>query len=83
MTPDKSEEKKVIEQTEEYLEIEYPDVDYENYDVLYDNMGNFDQFEYAAKVRDLDSGEEFLVYYNDNSKQMEDSIKYSDEFYFQ
>ena len=44
-------------------------------------MGNFDQFEYAAKVRDLDTGDEFWVYYNDQTKKMEESLKYSEEFY--
>lgn len=80
MSPSKSEEKKVIAQAEEYLETEYPNGNYEIYDVLYDNMGNYYEFDYAAKVRNLDNGDDFLVYYNDQSKQMEDSIKYSDEF---
>lgn len=78
MNPSKSEENKVIAQAEEYLETEYPDGNYEIYDVLYDNMGNYYYFEYAAKVRNLDNGDDFLVYYNDQSKQMEDSIKYPD-----
>lgn len=81
MTPDKSEEKKVITQAEEYLKTEYPNGNYKIYDVLYDNMGNFDQFEYAAKVRKTDDGEEFLVYFNENAGQMENSLKYADEFY--
>lgn len=80
MSSDKSEEKKVIAQAEKYLEKEDPNGNYKIYDVLYDNMGNFDQFEYAAKVRNLDDGEEFLIFYNEQTKQMEDSRKYPDEF---
>jgi len=75
MTPDKTEITKVTKQAEEY-----PNEKYEIYDTLYDNMGNFPQFDYAAKVRNLDSDETFLVYYNDKTEQMEDSLKYADEF---
>ncbi|MUK90638.1 hypothetical protein GMD78_19975 [Ornithinibacillus sp. L9] len=76
MTPKKAEEEKVIEQAEEYLEGNYEINQYEIYDVLYDNMGNYGAFEYAAKVRELNSGKDFLVYYNEQTNQMEDSLNY-------
>jgi hypothetical protein len=72
MSPKKAEEEKVKTQAEEFLNSNY-DGEYEIYDVLYDNMGNFNYFEYAAKVRDKSTGEEFLVYYNDGLQKMEDS----------
>lgn len=73
MTPSKSESKKVIAQAEEYLEEKYPNEDFEIYDVLYDNMGNYPEFDYAAKVRNETTGEEFLVYYYEQYEQMVDT----------
>ena len=72
MSPNKSEEEKVKMQAEEFLNSNY-DGEYEIYDVLYDNMGNFNYFKYAAKVRDKSTEEDFLVYYNDDLQEMEDS----------
>ena len=72
MSPNKSEEEKVKMQAEEFLNSNY-DGEYEIYDVLYDNMGNFNYFKYAAKVRDKSTEEDFLVYYNDELQEMEDS----------
>ncbi|GKV63910.1 MULTISPECIES: hypothetical protein [unclassified Sporosarcina] len=72
MSPNKSEEEKVKMQAEEFLNSNY-DGEYEIYDVLYDNMENFNYFKYAAKVRDKSNGEDFLVYYNDELQKMEDS----------
>ena len=72
MSPNKSEEEKVKIQAEEFLNANY-DGEYEIYDVLYDNMGNFNYFKYAAKVRDKSTGEDFLIYYNDGLQEMEDS----------
>ncbi|WP_169823974.1 hypothetical protein [Bacillus marinisedimentorum] len=74
MTPDEDEEEKVIARAEEYLETNDEHANYEIYDVLYDNMGNYGKFEYAAKVRDVNSGVEFLVFYNDDTGKMEDSL---------
>ncbi|WP_066224251.1 hypothetical protein [Metabacillus fastidiosus] len=74
MRPDKSEMEKVTKQAEEYLEKNYKDGNYEIYDVLYDNMGNYSKFEYAAKVRKIDSNVEFLIYYNAETDTMEDSL---------
>ncbi len=54
----------------------YNESEFEIYDVLYDNMGNYTLFDYAAKVRNLNTGEEFLVYYNEQAGQMEDTLKY-------
>lgn len=79
MKPDKDEEEKVRVQAEEYLEENYKDQDFEIYDVLYDNMGNFGYFEYAALVRNTDTGVEFKVYYNNTTQKVEDDLKLDQE----
>ena len=71
MKPDKDEEEEVKIQAEQYLEDKFND-NFEIYDTLYDNMGNFG-FEYAAKVRDKKTNTQFLVYYDDETKQMVDT----------
>lgn len=58
MKPDKDKEEKVRIQAEQYLKEHFND-NFEIYDTLYDNMGNF-SFEYAAKVRDKKSNIEIL-----------------------
>lgn len=73
MKGDPVEEKKVRVQAEQYL-VEYFKEETHVYDVLYDNMGNFDEFEYAAKVREEKYGTEFLVYSNVHTGKMEDSF---------
>ena len=79
MSPSKSEEEIVKIQAREFLNSNY-DGEYEIYDVLYDNMGNFNYFEYAAQVRDQSTGEDFLVYYNDALQKMEDSREVDKKF---
>ena len=71
MKPDKDEEEKIKIQAKQYLEEKFND-NFEIYDTLYDNMGNFG-FEYAAKVRDKKTNTQFLVYYNDETEQMVDT----------
>ena len=71
MKPDKDKEEEVRIQAEQYLEDNFND-NFEIYDTLYDNMGNFG-FEYAAKVRDKKTNIEFLAYYDDETKQMVDT----------
>ncbi|MCL1702663.1 hypothetical protein [Lysinibacillus sp. Bpr_S20] len=72
MKPDKDKEEEIRNQAEQYLEENFND-NFEIYDTLYDNMGNF-EFEYAAKVRDKKTNTEFLVYYDDDeTKQMVDT----------
>jgi hypothetical protein len=71
MKPDKNKEEEVRIQAEQYLEDNFND-NFEIYETLYDNMGNF-EFEYAAKVRDKKTNTEFLVYYDDETKQMMDT----------
>lgn len=71
MKPDKEEEAKVKIQAEQYLEDKFND-NFEIYDTLYDNMGNFN-FEYAAKARDKRSNTQFLVYYEEGTEQMVDT----------
>ncbi|WP_456278952.1 hypothetical protein [Bacillus sp. AK128] len=71
MKPDHDEEEKVKAQAEQYLEDAFTD-QFEVYDTVYDNMGNF-EFEYAAKVRDHKTNTTFLVYYDDETQQMVDT----------
>ncbi|MBG9454633.1 hypothetical protein ABE61_11360 [Lysinibacillus sphaericus] len=71
MKPDKEKEEKARIQAEQYLEDHFND-NFEIYDTLYDNMGNF-EFEYAAKAMDKKTNTAFLVYYDDETKQMVDT----------
>ncbi|MFJ8067144.1 hypothetical protein ACIQYS_21445 [Psychrobacillus sp. NPDC096426] len=71
MKPDKEEEEKIKIQAEQYLEDEFND-NFEIYDTLYDNMGNF-YFEYAAMAREKRSNTQFFVYYDEGTKQMVDT----------
>ena len=71
MKPDKEKEETVKMQATEYLEEKFND-NFEIYDTLYDNMVNF-AFDYAAKVLDKKSHTQFLVYYDDETKQMVDN----------
>lgn len=77
MNMESNEEKKVKVQAKQYLEKNFEDERFEIYDVLYDNMGNYGYFEYAAKVRNKDKGTDFLVYYNKDTERMEDSYTIS------
>ncbi|MBU9673366.1 hypothetical protein KQ939_00600 [Planococcus sp. CP5-4] len=80
MKPDPDREEKIRQEAGRYLEANFND-DFELYDTLYDNMGNF-EFEYAAKVRVIRSNTEFLVYRDAETKQLVDtyvSDKWSDE----
>lgn len=77
MKPESKEEEKVKVQAKQYLEENFKDEDFEIYDVLHDNLGNYGYFDYAAKVRNTDEGNEFLVYYNKDTKRMEDSYTIS------
>lgn len=70
MKPDKDKEEKVKLQAEQYLKDNF-NHNFEVYDALYDNMGNF-QFEYAAKVRNKITKVQFFVY-DDESNQMVDT----------
>ncbi|MFK9090807.1 hypothetical protein [Bacillus salipaludis] len=71
MKPDKDQEEKVRMQAEKYL-AEIFNENFEIYDTLYDNMGNF-EFEYAAKVMDKQTHTQFLIYYDDEAEQMVDT----------
>lgn len=80
MKPDPDREEKIRQEAGRYLEANFDD-DFELYDTLYDNMGNF-EFEYAAKVREIRSNTEFLVYPDAETEQLVDtyvSDKWSDE----
>ncbi|EKN71625.1 hypothetical protein BABA_00430 [Neobacillus bataviensis LMG 21833] len=71
MKPDKDQEEKIKIQAKQYLAEKFNE-NFEIYDTLYDNMGNF-EFEYAAKVRDKNTHTQFLVYYDDETEQMVDT----------
>lgn len=73
MKADSKEEEIIRSNAEEYLKATFTD-EMEIYDVLFDNMGNQENFDYAAKVRDTQSGTEFLVYVNDDTGEVEDSF---------
>ncbi|MBT2647965.1 hypothetical protein J7E52_14915 [Bacillus sp. ISL-34] len=72
MKADPDDEKKVRDQAERYLENTF-DEGTEIY-VLYDNMGNRGYFEYAAKVKHEKYGTQFLVFFNDETGEMEDTF---------
>ncbi|KMY43387.1 hypothetical protein AC622_03230 [Bacillus sp. FJAT-27916] len=70
--PNKDKEEQVRIQAELYLEDNFNEY-FEVYDTLFDNMGNFDSFEYAAKAFDRKNHTQFLIYYDDETKQMVDT----------
>lgn len=71
MKPDPDREAEIRAQADSYLDENFNE-DFEVFDTLYDNMGNF-AFEYAAKVRDVQSGTEFLVYPHNGTDEMVDT----------
>lgn len=71
MKPDKDKEELVKVQAGQYLE-DYFNDNFEIYDIMYDNMGNYG-FEYAAMVREKQTNTEFFVYYDDEAEQMTDT----------
>ncbi|WP_298828832.1 hypothetical protein [uncultured Planococcus sp.] len=71
MKPDSDREEKIRQEADRYLQANFND-DFEIYATLYDNMGNF-EFEYAAKVREIRSNTEFLVYPDAETEQMVDT----------
>ncbi|REB07459.1 hypothetical protein DVB69_11580 [Sporosarcina sp. BI001-red] len=80
MKPDKDKEEAVKIQAEQYLKDNFNE-NFEVYDTLYDNMGNF-EFEYAAKAQDKNSKTNFLIYYDDETNTMVDTyieIKWAKE----
>lgn len=81
MKPDKQEVEKIEKQAKQYIENTFTD-ETKVYDTLYDNMGNFTYFEYAANVENTRDKTKFLVFYNKATSQMEDSYiadKWEDE----
>nr|WP_285851270.1 hypothetical protein [Sporosarcina aquimarina] len=69
MKPDKEKEEEIKRQAEQYLKENF-DGNYEIYDTLYDNMGNFG-FEYAAKARKENT--DFLIYFDDKTEKLVDT----------
>lgn len=72
MKPDKNEVAKIEKQAEEYIATTFTDK-VVIFDTLYDNMGNFTHFEYAANVENKRDGTQFLVFFNKETNQMEDT----------
>lgn len=73
MKADPEEEDKIRSTADQYVKTTFT-TEMEIYDVLFDNMGNQANFDYAAKVRDNQSGTEFLVYVNNKTGEVEDSF---------
>lgn len=71
MKPDKDKEEAIKIQAEQYLKENFNE-DFEVYDALYDNMGNF-EFEYAAKARNENTQTQFLIYFYDETDKMVDT----------
>lgn len=67
MTPSKSKEAETRELAEQYLKENYPDEDVEIARILYDNMGNYGSFDYAAVVQYKDLSKSFFLVYYDES----------------
>ncbi|MBA2871547.1 hypothetical protein HNQ85_001817 [Anoxybacillus calidus] len=72
MKGDEDEAKKVKIQAQEYINNTFKDKTV-IYGTLFDNMGNFSTFEYAARAENKKDHTQFLVYYNEETKQMEDT----------
>jgi len=73
MKGDPKEEEKVRQQAEQYVREHFEAGTTSIYDVLYDNMGNFN-FEYAAKVHHETYGTNFLVYLDEDTGEMADTF---------
>jgi hypothetical protein len=72
MKPDKEQEKAAIEQGEDYIE-KHLSQDFVIYDALYDNMGNYFGFEYAAKAEQKSTGIQFLIYEDSETGNVTDN----------
>nr|WP_318539266.1 hypothetical protein [Terribacillus saccharophilus] len=64
MRPDSKQEEAIKNKADRYLNENFSE-NFEVFDALYDNMGNF-EFEYAAKARNTKNDVEFLIYEDDN-----------------
>jgi len=71
MMPDSDKEEMIRNDAEEYINHTFND-NFEVYDTLYDNMGNF-EFEYAAKVRDKVHKIDFLIYHDSETSELVDT----------
>ncbi|BDG47340.1 MULTISPECIES: hypothetical protein [Parageobacillus] len=72
MKADEDEVKKIKTQAQEYIKNTFKDKII-IYGTLFDNMGNFSTFDYAAKAENEKDHTQFLIYYNEETKQMEDT----------
>lgn len=76
LTPDEKEQEKVISQAQQYLQEEYPDMEYEISGTEYDNGGEYAEFNYAAVILNKETQDTFFVYENRHTKQIEDDIAF-------
>ncbi|GLH62599.1 hypothetical protein [Parageobacillus sp. G301] len=72
MKANEDEVKKVKIQAQEYIKNTFKD-EIVIIGTLFDNMGNYSTFDYAAKAVNKKDDTQFLIYYNDVTKQMEDT----------
>jgi hypothetical protein len=71
MSPDSEKEDAIKNKASSYLSENF-NGDFEIFDTLYDNMGNF-EFEYAAKARNTNNGVEFFIYEDDETRKLIDT----------
>lgn len=82
LKPDAKEEQKVIEQAEQYLQMEYPDMKYEISYVFYDSGEDNGNYDYAAVILNAETQKTFRVYENRFTKKVEDDISIQEETEF-
>jgi hypothetical protein len=71
MKAEPKKEEKVISEGKQYIKNKF-DQNVSITGAFYDNMGNFN-FDYAAKAHDKQNDLDFLVYYNEETEQTEDT----------
>ncbi|MFJ5770169.1 hypothetical protein [Psychrobacillus sp. NPDC093180] len=74
LVTDKKEEEKITAQAKQYLQTEYPNMDYEFSYVLYDVGEQHGNFDYAAIIINKETQKSFMVYENRFTKKVEDDI---------
>lgn len=80
--PDVKEEEKVIEQAEQYLQMNYPDMKYEISYVFYDSGEQNGNYDYAAVILNTENQKSFRVYENRFTNKVEDNITIQEEAEF-
>lgn len=80
--PDAKEEEKVIEKAEQYIQMNYPDMEYEISYVFYDSGEQNGNYDYAAVILNTETQKTFRVYENRFTKKVEDDISIQEEAEF-